>query len=77
MPLAKAQIIPELLKECPELQPAWDKHAADWAEEDAKDYNGEIPGDYNNASEIVHALIDFYGRARPRFFRVSLHSLSV
>jgi hypothetical protein len=72
MPLAKAQIIPELLKECPELQPAWDKHAADWAQEDPKDYDGEIPGDYNNASAIVHELIDFYGRGEtevfPRFF---------
>lgn len=68
MLLTKAQIIPELLLACPELQPAWDAHAAEWAHEDPKDYNGEIPGDYNNASAIIHAVIDFYGRAETAFF---------
>ncbi len=72
MPLTKAQIIPELLLACPELQNAWDKHAADWADEDPNDYDGEIPGEYNNASAIVHELIEFYGRGEtasfPRFF---------
>lgn len=73
MPLAKAQIISELLLACPELQPAWDAHAADWAQEDPKDYDGEIPGDYNNASAIIHAVIDFYARGETawltRFFQ--------
>lgn len=72
MPLTKAEIIPGLLRECPELQAAWDKHAADWAQEDPKDYDGEIPGDYNNASEMIHALIEFYAQGEthwfPRFF---------
>jgi len=68
MPLKKTQIISELLLACPELQPAWDAHMAYWAQEDPKDYDGEIPGDYNNASAIVHAVIDFYGRAETAFF---------
>lgn len=60
MPLAKAQIIPELLKECPELQATWDEHATYW--------EAEIPGDYTNASAIVHALIAFYERGETGFF---------
>lgn len=72
MPIVKAQLIPLLLRECPELQAAWDKHAADWEKEDPADYDGDIPGDYNNASAIVHAVIEFYGRGVtdcfPRFF---------
>jgi hypothetical protein len=72
MPLTKPQIIPELLRVCPELQPAWDSHAADWAGEDPKDYDGEIPGSFNDAAAIVHAIVDFYGsgetQAFPRFF---------
>jgi hypothetical protein len=68
MPLTKAQIIPELLLACPELQSAWDVHAADWAQEDPNDYDGEIPGDFNNASAVVRAVIDFYARAETAFF---------
>jgi hypothetical protein len=72
MPIAKAEIIPGLLSECPQLQAVWDKHAADWAKEDPRDYDGEIPGDYNNASAMIHALIEFYTRGQtdcfPRFF---------
>jgi hypothetical protein len=70
MPLSEEQIIPELLKECPELQPAWDKYAADWAEF----RGGEPPGVYNNASAMIHPLIDFFERGEteifPRFFAV-------
>ncbi len=60
MPISKTEIIPELLKECPEFQQAWDEHNEFW--------KGEAPGDYNDASGIINALIKAYGRGCTAFF---------
>jgi hypothetical protein len=64
MPLSKTEVIPELLQECPEFQAAWNDHVAYW--------HGEPAGDYNDASAIVHELIDSFESGRtdcfPRFF---------
>lgn len=69
MPLAKHQIIPELLQACPELQTAWSEHVTWW--------QGEVAGDYNDASAIVHALIEFHDQGEvaffPRFFACVEH----
>jgi hypothetical protein len=56
MPFTKQTIIPAILAACPEFSEAWQAHCRDWEEHGA----GESPGDFTNASAIVHEVVRLY-----------------
>lgn len=68
MVCSKQTIIPSILAACPEFSEAWQAHCDDWAAYG----EGESPGDFNNASIIVHEVVRLYESGQtgcfPRLF---------
>lgn len=53
-------IIPDLLKICPGIDSRWQEHLEYWGDDER--------GEYNDASVIVHFVVDSYSKNRTHFF---------
>lgn len=54
--ITTAEIVPLLLKACPEFSQTWEEHVGYW--------KGEPAGNYNDASAFVDFLIEYYERGQ-------------